>query len=736
MNADDATILTGIPEFTTASGPQRGAFWDGQGVNFSIASKNAQKVELCLFDSTGEHELRRLTLPGHTGNVFHGYVPGLEPGQVYGYRVYGPYDPGRGHLFNPAKLLFDPGARETAGTFIYNDAHNGASPDDPNRPDPRDNAPYMLKAKVVAPLAPLEADEKPDFSRRNDIIYEANIRGLTSASLPNYDYKIRYNKDVITTFNATQLPPHITPGTASALTTPQVVNHIKRHGNSVELMPINVGLSERRLVRLGLNNLWNYNSLGFFAPDPRLFPGGVAQVRETIKNLHKAGFKVVLDFAFNHTCEIDETGHRGYTLSLRGVDNSTYYRLDPNDKRKYANWSGCGNTINADEPETQRLILDALRYWIKEIGADGIRFDLGAILGRDANGHFSADHPLMKAIMSDPIISKAELFFEPWSADGYNLGQLPEGAAEWNDKYRDSVRDYWRGDDGAMAQLAKRITGSHDIFGHKSNSPQVSVNAVTFHDGFTLRDVVSYNGKRNLANRENNRDGHNDNHSSDYGADGHTDNKAINEIRLQQMRNIRATLFLSQGTPLVLQGDEVGNTQDGNNNSYCQDNETGWVSWDNSPEAVELEDFSAYLKSLRDEFSILRHHEYLHGERFDPHGVPDIDWYAPANRRQTDADWGNSKARCFGLMLNGGAVVQLDGQRDNRRLLAVFNAHSDPVRFTLPALRGGRGWTRIMDTAEPKLRQDTDNKTYKAGDEWNAKGRSLTLFVQNPAPAP
>ncbi|HEX2639955.1 MAG TPA: glycogen debranching protein GlgX, partial [Pyrinomonadaceae bacterium] len=688
MNADDTTILAGQPEFMTASGPQRGAFWDGHGVNFSIASKNAQKVELCLFDASGEHELRRLTLPGHTGNVFHGYVPEIEPGQVYGYRVYGPYDPGRGLLFNPAKLLFDPCARGAAGRFIYNDAHNGASPLDPYRPDPRDNAPYMLKSRVAAPFQVPEKDEKPGFSRPRTIIYEANIPSLTSASLPDYDYKISYSDNVITRSDLSLVPQPIIPGTASALTSPQVVNQIKRHGNTVELMPINAGLSERRLVRLGLNNVWNYNSLGFFAPDPKLFPGGAAQVRETVKELHKAGFKVVLDFAFNHTCEIDDTGHRGYTLSLRGVDNSTYYRLDPNDKTKYLNWSGCGNTINADEPETQRLILDALRYWIKEIGADGIRFDLGAILGRDASGRFSPDHPLMKAIMSDPIISNAELFFEPWSADGYNLGELPAGAAEWNDKYRDCVRDYWRGDDGAMAELAKRITGSHDIFGHKSASPQISVNAIAFHDGLTARDIVSYNEKHNLENQENNRDGHNNNHSYNHGVEGPTDDTEINRIRWQQMRNMRATLFLSQGTPLVLQGDEVGNSQNGNNNGYCRDK---GVDWDNGPEARRFEDFAAYVKSLRDEFAILRHHEYLHGEKFDGHGVPNIDWYAPDNRRQTHADWSNSNARCFGLMLNGGAVVQLDGPKDNRRLLAVFNAHSAPVDFTLPALKGGSG---------------------------------------------
>jgi glycogen operon protein len=595
----------------------------------------------------------------------------------------------------------------------------------------------MLKSRVAAPLLLPEKDEKPGFSRRNDIIYEANVRGLTMHPLPAFNYQMHYGSEISGTFDVDSITKRpVIPGTASALVSPQLLNHIGRHANTIELMPINVGLSERRLVRLGLNNLWNYNSLGFFAPDPQRFPGGPSQVRDTIKELHKAGFKVILDFAFNHTCEIDDTGARGYTLSLRGVDNSTYYRLDPNDKRKYVNWSGCGNTINADEPETQRLILDALRYWIKEMGADGIRFDLGAILGRDKNGNFSPDHPLLKAIMADPIISKAELFFEPWSADGYNLGQMPAGVAEWNDKYRDCVRDYWRGDDGAMAELAKRITGSHDIFGHKSISPQVSVNAITFHDGFTLRDINSYSAKHNLANKENNQDGHNNNHSCNYGVEGPTNDKTINETRMQQMRNMRATLFLSQGTPLVLQADEVGNTQAGNNNAYCQDNETGWAKWDDSPEAVQLENFSAYVKSLRDEFSILRHHEYLHGEKFDAYGVPNIDWYAPDDRRQTDSDWGNPRARCFGLMLNGGAVAQLDGAKDNRRLLAVFNAHSAPVDFTLPALKGDSGWTRIMDTSEPELRQDTDKKTYKAGEDWSAKGRSVALFVQNPAPAP
>jgi isoamylase len=747
MAEEAPSIQNGQPETITASGPQRGAFWDGSGVNFSIASRHAQKVELCLFDDSGEHELQRIALPGHTGNVWHGFIPDMKPGQVYGYRIHGPYDPAKGELFNPAKLLFDPAARETAGTFIYNDAHNGASPANPDQPDPRDNAPYMIKARVPQPLPAPETDEKPGFPRSDNMIYELNVRGLTMQMPPQLpSYATKYADDIV--FGLT--PPASAyiqdAGTAAALINPVVTNHLKRHGNTLEFMPVNIGLDERRLVRLGLSNLWNYNSLGWFAPDPKRFPGGPAQVRDTIKALHRQGFKVVLDLAFNHTMEVDETGHRGYTLSLRGIDNPGYYRLEENDKRQYVNWTGCGNTINIDEPETQRLILDSLRYWIAEMGVDGIRFDLAAILGRDKKGDFSPEHPFYKAMMSDPVISKAELFFEPWDArwslgdmplpqQGNQLGHMPAGIPEWNGRYRDEVREFWRGDDGMMKKLSARLTGSHDIFGHKSGSPHVSVNAITFHDGFTLRDVVTYTQKHNEKNLEDNEDGEKHNRSRAYGPEGPTDDPMVKAIRLQQMRNMRATLFLSQGTPLVLQGDEYGNTQHGNNNAYCQDNETGYVTWDASPEAQELESFSAYCKSLRDEFPILRHREYLHGNRKDEYGVSDIKWYAPEGHEQTDADWNNSWARSFGMMLNGGAVAKADGAQDKRRLFAVFNAHSGAVNVRLPALPGGQnGWQRIMDTSQPDLHRDTEATPWKSGSFYTARGYSVSLFVQNPVP--
>lgn len=761
MDEKALTIQNGQPETITLSGPRRGAFSDGHGVNFSIASKNAEKVELCLFDATGEHELQRIALPGHTGNVFHGYIPGLKPEQVYGYRVYGPYDPSRGLLFNPAKLSFDPSAQETAGTFIYNDAHLSASPDDPNKPDPRDNAPFMVKARVPEPWPEDNADPdvKPPFPRSDDILYEASIRGLTMQLPPWPDYKVNYQPGVVLLtdpralikipgYMLPGLPAGVTPGTAGAFTSGPVMTHLKRHGNTIELMPPNAGLTERRLVKLGLTNLWNYNALGFFAPDQRLFPGGAREARNTVRELHKAGFKGVLDLAFNHTAEIDDTGSRGYSLSMRGVDNSTYYRLMPDDKSKYVDWTGCGSTINIDEPETQRLILDSLRYWIKEIGADGIRFDLGAILGRDKNGDFSPNHPFMRAMMNDPIISKAELFFEPWDArwslgdmrpeqKGYQLGNFPPGSAEWDAAYRDDVRDFWRGNEGMAGKMATRLTGSYDIFGHKSTSPHASVNAITFHDGFTMRDLVTYEQKHNEKNKEDNRDGDNNNHSKNYGVEGPTDDPAINALRLQQMRNMRATLFLSQGTPLVVQGDEVGNTQHGNNNGYCQDNEIGHVTWDNSAEARQLEDFSAYVKSLRDEFAVLRHDEYLHGNVLDAYGAPDIAWYAPGGKEQTADDWNNSWARCFGMMLNGAAMEPLKPEtpQDKRRLFTIFNASSGAVDFKLPALPGGAaGWTRILDTAEPELRQDTDKTRYQAGQTFDVKGNSIALFVQNPAP--
>ncbi len=749
-------ITSGQPESVTPSGPQRGAFADSDGVNFSIASKNAAKVELCLFDDTGEHELQRIALPGHTGNVFHGHVEGLKAGQVYGYRVYGAYDPAHGHLFNPAKLMLDPAARDIVGKFEYDDINCGASPDDATKPDPRDNAAHTVKARVPQPLPLPDATEKVLFPRKDDIVYEFNVRGLTM-QLP-YDWKgydVHYQPDVkpgldLNTVKPGHLSVTVPPppaGTGAALINPVLINHLKRHGNTLELMPVNAGMTERRLVKLGLNNLWNYNALNWFTPDPRLFPGGAADVRNVVKQLHKVGgFKVIFDFAFNHTSEIDERGTRGYTTSLRGIDNAAYYRLRDADQRVYENWTGCGNTINIDEPETQRLILDALRYWIKEIGADGIRFDLAAILGRKKNGDFDREHPFFKAMMADPIISKAELFLEPWDARwsledmpplqrGNQLGNMPDNLPEWNGRYRDEVREFWRGDEGMTPKMAARLTGSCDIFGHKSGSPHVSTNAITFHDGFTMRDLVTYNEKHNTANEEDNRDGERNNRSSNHGIEGPTDDPAIKAARLQDMRNMRATLFLSQGTPLVLQGDEVGNTQHGNNNAYCQDNETGWVKWDDSPEARQLEDFSAYVKSLRDEFPMLRQDEYLHGNKTDAYGVQDIAWFAP-NGPQQDSDWNNPWARCFGMMLNGGAMAPAspDEPQDKRRLCAIFNASGGTVDFKLPQLAGGAVWTRILDTAEPDLRRDTDKTAYEAGKAFGVKGNSLALFVQNPAP--
>jgi glycogen operon protein len=690
----------GKPAITDGNGDRPGAHVDVRGVNFALFSKHATKVELCLFADDGVTEIARLPLPGRTGDMWHGHVPGLKPGQLYGYRVHGPYDPASGHRFNPQKLLLDPYAEEIAGTFTHGGQHLDS--------DPRDNAATALKGRVAAPLPPLPPRRAAPVPWRDTVVYEAHLRGLTM-EFPG-------------------LPDHLR-GTAAGMADPAVRRYLKERGvTTIELLPVQAMLDEKHLDDKGLSNYWGYNTVGFFAPAARYLAGGRrAEFRDMVRALQDDGFAVILDVVYNHTPEGD---HTGPTISFRGIDNASYYML-ADDRARYENHTGCGNTLNLDNPAARRMVIDSLRFWAEQMGVDGFRLDLAPALARNARG-FDKNSAFFADIARDPVLSKVKWIAEPWDCGpgGYQLGQFPAGWAEWNDKFRDEVRAFWRGDAGMNPKLATRLAGSKPEMGGKGGGAQRSVNAVTFHDGFVLQDVVSYAHKHNHANGEHNRDGNDNNVSANYGHEGPA--RHLAPLREQQKRNMLATVMLSQGIPHIVAGDEAGNSQKGNNNAYCQDNPTGWVNWPaQGADGEKLAAFFTRLAALRREYPVLRHYDYMDGQATCRHGVKDIAWYAPGGREQTQADWDNAWAKCFGMMLNGAAVRGAPGTpRNESRLLAIFNAHSAPVDFTLPDLPGAAGgWRRILDTAAP----DAPGQTHAPGKPCSVAGRSVTVFVQSPA---
>ncbi len=696
----------------TAGTPDRlGAHADARGVNFAIFSTPATKIELCLFDDSGQET--RIPLPARTGDIWHGHVEGLKPGQAYGYRVHGPYEPAQGHLCNPHKLLLDPYARDITNDFIWHESHYGYDRTDPAKPDTTDNAAYMMKARVPAPAAPSSAN-KPHTPWPDTIIYEAHLRGFTK------------------TFPG--LPEHLR-GTCAGLADESVAAYLKNLGiTAIELLPVHAAVPEPALIRRGLTNYWGYNSIGFFAPSPGYLAGGrPGEFRAMVDRFHASGIEVILDVVFNHTAEGD---HTGPTLSFRGIDNASYYRPAPHDKSRYEDVTGCGNTLNTDHPQVRRLILDSLRYWAEDMGVDGFRFDLAPALGRE-NGNYNRESALFQEIRHDPVLSRVKLIAEPWDIGpgGYQLGNLPSGWHEWNDRFRDNLRAWWRGDAGLMGKKADRLAGSRPEFGHKSARPAASINFITAHDGFTLRDLVSYERKHNDANGENNRDGTDHNTSCNYGVEGPSDDPAVENLRQRQTLNMLASLFLSQGTPMLLAGDEFGNTQGGNNNAYCQDNETGWLNWEQIGDAGrEIQDFVRALIALRN-FPLLRQDSFLNGFNRCAHGIPDILWLGPEGTNLQQADWGDAQRRCIGMMLNEGAAADTAAS-SGRRLLAIFNAHSHPVDFYLPAPPGGAPeWRRVLDTDQPALRPGGDGKAIAAGSPFRVKARSTAVFIQNPAPS-
>ncbi|NBA93373.1 glycogen debranching protein GlgX [Pseudomonas sp. R5(2019)] len=685
-----------------------GATWDGLGVNFALFSANATKVELCLFNSTGEVELERIELPEYTDEIYHGYLPDAHPGLVYGYRVHGPYDPENGHRFNPNKLLIDPYAKQLVGELRWSESLFGYTighPDADLSFDERDSAPFVPKSKVVDPAFTWGRDHRVNIPWDRTILYEAHVRGISMVH-PSVPDKVR--------------------GTFAGLMVEDLVDHIRKLGvTSVELLPIHAFVNDQHLLQKGLNNYWGYNSIAFFAPHPRyLAHGKIAEFKEMVAHLHDAGLEVILDVVYNHTAEGNE---QGPTLSMRGIDNSSYYRLMPDNKRFYINDSGTGNTLDLSHPCVLQMVTDSLRYWATEMHVDGFRFDLATILGRYHEG-FDERHSFLVACRQDPVLRQVKLIAEPWDCGpgGYQVGGFAPGWMEWNDRFRDTVRAFWKGDDGQLADFAGRMTASAELFNQRGRRPFASVNFVTAHDGFTLRDLVSYNEKHNEENDENNQDGTNHNVSWNCGVEGPTDDPEISALRTRQMRNFFATLLLAQGTPMIVAGDEFSRTQYGNNNAYCQDSEIGWVNWDLDDEGKSLLKFVKRLIKLRMNYPVLRRGRFLVGTYNEDIGVKDVTWLAPDATEMTVEQWHDAHGRCLGMLLDGRA--QVSGIRkpgSDATLLLIVNAHHDVVNFELPQVPEGEYWNCLIDTNRPQLR---GQELWDFGSVFEVTGRSMLMF--------
>ncbi|MDE1166582.1 MAG: glycogen debranching protein GlgX [Pseudomonas sp.] len=685
-----------------------GATWDGLGVNFALFSANATKVELCLFDASGENELERIELPEYTDEIFHGYLPDAHPGLTYGYRVYGPYDPENGHRFNHNKLLIDPYAKQMVGELKWSEALFGYTighPDGDLSFDERDSAPFVPKCKVIDPAYTWGRDQRVNVPWDKTIFYETHVRGI-SMRHPSVPEDVR--------------------GTFAGLMVPDVVEHIRKLGvTSIELLPIHGFVNDQHLLQKGLNNYWGYNSLTFFAPHPRYLANGkVAEFKEMVAHLHDAGLEVILDVVYNHTAEGNE---QGPTLSMRGIDNASYYRLMPDNKRFYINDSGTGNTLDLSHPCVLQMVTDSLRYWATEMHVDGFRFDLATILGRYHEG-FDERHSFLVACRQDPVLRQVKLIAEPWDCGpgGYQVGGFAPGWAEWNDRFRDTVRAFWKGDDGQLADFAGRMTASGELFNQRGRRPYTSVNFITAHDGFTLKDLVSYNDKHNEDNDENNQDGSNNNISWNHGVEGPTDDPEINALRYRQMRNFFATLLFAQGTPMIVAGDEFARTQHGNNNAYCQDSEIGWINWDLDEEGKSLQRFVRRLIKLRMSYPILRRNRFLVGTYNEDIGVKDVTWLAPDGSEMTTEQWQDGNGRCLGMVLDGRA--QPSGIRKpgaDATLLLIVNAHHDVVNFVLPEVPEGEFWNCLVDTNRPDLRS---HERLDFGSDFLVTGRSLLLF--------
>jgi glycogen operon protein len=694
----------------------RGATWDGKGVNFALFSHNAERVEVCLFNAKGTRETHRVALPEYTNEIWHGYLPDIRPGQLYGYRVYGPYDPQSGHRFNPHKLLLDPYARAIVGDLKWTDAHFGYRIGARNADlsaSRRDNARWMPKCQVVDTAFDWGDDEPPRIEWHDSVVYEMHVRGFTMRH-PDVPEKLR--------------------GTFAGLAQPAVIDYLKNLGiTAVELLPVHAFLQDRHLVEKGLANYWGYNTLSFFAPEHGfLHTRGIGEFQASVKAFHAAGIEVILDVVYNHTCEGSELGP---TLSFRGIDNASYYRLVPGNERYYMDFTGCGNAFNLHHPRVLQLVMDSLRYWVEEMHVDGFRFDLASTLAREADGGFDAHSGFLDAIRQDPVLARVKLIAEPWDVGdgGYRVGGFPPGWSEWNDRYRDTVRGFWKGNEGAVPELATRITGSSDIFDTHGRKTWASVNFVTAHDGFTLADAVAYNDKHNEANLEDSRDGTDDNNSWNCGVEGPTDDPEILRLRVKQRRNLLATLLLSQGLPMLVAGDEFGRSQGGNNNAYCQDNEISWIDWDGiDDENRAFLEFVRKLIRLRRDHIVFHRHRFFHADAIAGTDIRDITWYRADGDEMTDEDWADGELRALSFLVRGEAgeyhlTATGEPQPDDSFLL-ILNAFHEPADWVIPALEVGTVWERLFDT-------DTDDgfnggRLLEDKEVYTVQPRSFVLMIR------
>jgi isoamylase len=664
-----------------------GPTYDGDGVNFALFSEHATEVELCLFaDADAREEAERIRLRDVTGFVWHGRVPGLRPGQLYGYRVHGPYEPESGHRFNPSKLLLDPYARAVSGAVDWGGPIFGYRIGDPGADlsfSDDDDAWAVPRGMVTDDEFDWEGDVLPQTPLHRSIIYEVHVKGFTKRH-PGVPEELR--------------------GTYAGLAHPAAIEHLHQLGvTAVELLPVHEMVDEGHLVERGLVNYWGYNTINFFSPAARYAscqaPGGqVREFREMVRALHRAGIEVILDVVYNHTAEGSELGP---TLSLKGIDNRTYYKLVPDHSRYYMNYSGTGNSLNAYHPQVLKLIMDSLRYWVTDMHVDGFRFDLASTLAREQH-HVRRLSSFFDAVHQDPVLSRVKLIAEPWDVGegGYQVGNFPILWAEWNDKYRDSVRRYWRGDDGSMAELAYRLTGSSDLYQDDGRHPYASINFIAAHDGFTLHDLVTYGRKHNEANGEGNRDGHDHNLSANYGVEGPTDDPRINDVRERQKRNFLATLFFSQGVSMLCAGDEMGRTQGGNNNGYAQDNEISWLDWDLDDRRRTQLEFTCYLSELQKRHPVFQRRKYFQGRRLRGSEVRDLTWLRPDGEIMSDEEWDAGWVRSLGVRLAGEALNEVDEDGnllEDDTLLLLLNAHTEAVDFTLPGEEGIE-WEVLVDT--------------------------------------
>jgi isoamylase len=692
--------MTGFPDRLAPGSPYPlGATWDGLGTNFAVFSAHAERVDLCLFDPSGKRQIAQFMLPEVTDEVWHGYLPNAQVGVLYGYRAYGPYEPQKGFRFNPHKLLLDPYARRIAGDLKWSDALFGYRVNSPRADlsfDRRDSAPGMVKAVVTDESFNWADDRPPNTPWSDTIIYEAHLRGLTMLC-----DDLRQNER----------------GTFAALAEPKIIDHLRRLGiTAVELLPIHAFVQDRYLLQKGLRNYWGYNTLGFFAVEPRyLSENSAHEMRVAVRRLHAAGIEVILDVVYNHTAEGSEMGP---TLSFRGLDNSSYYRLVPDNPRHCINDTGTGNTLNLSNARVLQMVMDSLRYWVTQFHVDGFRFDLGVTLGREPHG-FDPGAGFFDALRQDPILARTKLISEPWDLGpgGYQLGHHPPGFAEWNDRFRDSIRRFWRGDAGQRGEFAARLAGSSDLFDRRARRPWASVNYAASHDGYTLADVVSYIEKHNEANGEDNRDGHSENFSANWGVEGPTDDPKIIEMRARVQRALLATVLFSHGTPMLLSGDEFGRTQRGNSNAYCQDNEVSWLDWKQAamPPAQELIAYVARLMQLRHQNPVLRCRHFLHGKDEPAPGIPDIAWFDTHGEIISSESWNNPEKRLF-------AVRRASSNSDGTiPILTLLLNPSDKDRtFRLPAPNIP---TRLLlDSSEPgKPESDVP------GEEITVAARSVVL---------